>query len=412
VLVLCSYSARSQDARAIIQIVDATDRHPISRVQISRDGGSLLSITDTGGYAVVSLPVLESVKYLVVTAPGYKIDTVLPSVTSVYMQRLKVELPEATISSGRAKRLFSSETEYVVDYGFDNDKIIALTYSGYNGRRGKAILMNSSGTEISRVSLSSAPFSFFRSCVGVNYCVAEDGFYRLDVGEKRLSLPAKYESRMLPALQQCECATNGNLYYRVSDRRSFTTVYGMVEKGDSSFRPFKSFAEPKVARASYMELLDIINLLEHYQFSEAARRAHLRKMWDDGTLSHISLPVFICENKLIIFDYDNKQLLHFDLHGDVLKTAPINFAWKHSQQFEMIQDELSGKLYVHRYDSKEKHLLQELDVNSASIVSTYAIEKPFIEKLKIRGGKVYYLWQDQAAHKTQQLYVQEMNQVN
>jgi len=407
-LLLCSFLARSQDGQTIIRVLDITTQRPIAQALVNNDEGKLLVKTDTAGYAVLALHELANVKYLIVIAGGYSIDTAVSSTTTIYLEPLLVSLPEATISAGQVKRLFNSETEYIVDYSFDNDKIVALTYSGSNGKKAKAILMDNDGREIARVSLAKAPISLFRSCAGVNYCVAQDGFYRIDISDKSLDLPVKYENTILPALQRCECAAYGNLYYRVSNPANFSTVYGVVEKGDSVFRPFKSFSEPLVARASYMELMEIIDLYEHYQFSEAARKAQLRRMWDNGTLSHISLPLFLCGDILVIFDYNNRQIVHFDLQGNELRSIPIKFAWKHSQQFEIIQDEVSGNLFIHRFDNKQKHTLEQLDINTGETTASYVIKKPFTEKLKVHANRIYYLWQDLDAHRTQQLYMQEM----
>jgi len=406
--ILISVNCRAQDGKMVIRILDGVTGSAISGADISASYGKLLAHSDTAGYVVLPVTTFSSGNYIIITATGYRPDTVTAPSSAVYLQRPRVDLPEATISAANVKRLFNSETEYVVDYCFAGNNIHAATFSGSNGRNAKLVTLNSLGTETGRVSLPHEPTALFSSCVGNNYCVCTDGFYLLGADGDKTVLQKKYSNDLLHALQQCECAADGNLYYRVSDKVNFKTVYGMIAKGDSVFRPFKRFEEQKVAQASYMELQEIIALYEQGRFAEAARKQNLRRMWDNGSLSHITVPIFACHDTLVVFDYPARAIACFDLAGNQLAGIPINFEWKQSQQFEILKDDITDKLYIHRYDNKARQLVEELDLHTGKTTNRYAIKKPFAEKVKIHDGTIYYLWQDGAHQKTQQLYVQQM----
>ncbi len=410
-LTLVTLFSRSlaQEGKIVMHVQDAFSGVGVPGAMITDGSAKVISHSDTSGYAVIPAHAFAAHTILIVIATGYSPDTLTEPVLDVYLRRPLVDLPAATISGAKARRLLNSEAEYVVDYCFAGDNIIAATYSGDNGRKAKLVLMNSNGDELGRTKLSTTPVSMFTSCVGNNYCACDDGFYLLATTDGLPQLARRYDRSLQAGLQQCDCSCQGSLYYRVNNKTSFRTVYGRIARGDSIFRPFKIFEEAAEARASYEELMEIIALYNSGQFSLAARKAGHRSMWDKGALAHINLPIFAVADTLVVFDYRGKQIWCFDTGGKVLATVPTAFDWRSAQQFEILKDDVTSTLYIHRYGNQERHTIETLDIHTGATGPRIALVHPFADKVRLHDSTLYYLWQDAPHHRTRQLYIQQLN---
>ncbi len=398
----------SQSDKIVIRFLDAETHTRLRNVHVLTGTGVSLSTSDTSGYVVLPIDAFKTNRFLIATHRGYKYDTLRGPLEEYYLYPLSAELATATISGAPARKLINLPSEYVVDYSFNGNLILLASYSGNNGRNAKMLLLDNSGTELGRCAVPGAPVSLYNSCLGKSYCVCADKFYPLTLTGSKISLVEPYPINLLRGLQQCEQSINGNLYYHIPDKFNFRTVYGMIARGDSTFKPFTIFEQPEEARASQIELIEIISLLEHWQWHEAGRRIGLRTMWDKGALKHMNLPLQTTGDTLIVFDYFQKKLLLFDTMGASLGTKPAGFDWNAGQRFHVIKDEQTNKLYLHRYANNSAQTIEELDIHTGQTISIQTIAKPLAENVKVHNGKIYYLWRDTKTAATPQLYVQQM----
>lgn len=403
-------SGYAQQEKLVIQVVEQEHAGALPGAHVMDNTGQIVATSDSFGYIVLPVDIFAVRGYLLVTKDGFTADTLRSMQSVVYLSRLAVSLPPTTISGATVSRLFQIQSEYVVDFGFAEDYILAATYSGNNGGKAKLFLLDIWGKEIARCNLPDEPESIYRSCVGNSYVVCGKRFFPVLLNNNKPELGPPYDIKFLRGLQQCELMVNGNQYYRIGDRTNFRTVYGMIAAGDSVFKPFASFEEPEVARASFIEMMEILSLYERYQFREAARRAKLRRMWDNGTLSHINMPLYSIGDSLMVFDYSNKEIDYYSLSGTATGNTSIRFEWQNSQRFRIITDEVRNRLYIHRYNNPASQTLEEMDVNTGSTKGfKYVIDRPFVSNVAIQDGLIYFLWQDQSKPSTQQLWVQKMN---
>ena len=404
-ILLLLHSPSFAQHKVIVRFRDAINDMPLADVQVTDLQGRLMARSDTGGY--VTLPFASSP--LIAMLRGYRPDTLHTPGASVYLQPLSVTLDPAIIRSSRVSLLLHENNEYVVDYGFSGNRIIAATYSGNNGGKAKLFLLDHEGNTLASCRLPNTPVSVFKSCVGVPYCVCNDVFYRIGTGSDNILIDNTYPINLLEGLRQCEQAAYGNLYYKIGDRLNFRTTFGIIEKGDSTFKPFTAFEEKDVALASWREWMEVLALLNAGHFSKAARKQSLRLMWDEGSFKHINLPLFINNDTLLVFNYFGKSIMYYNLAGKNIGSSPIHFEWKQSQLFSIVKDDARGKFYIHRHEQSHQ-VLEELNVNTGYTSSVKVlIDKPFAEQVKVYDGSIYYLWQNRSASSTRQLYIQSID---
>ncbi len=408
-LLACKVSYAQQD-KVVIRFVDAQSNAVLNKVSVIDKSGSRISGTDTAGYAVFSLAQLRQSGYLLALCPGYKPDTVRNTNAVVYMQPLQITLKDAIVRSSKVSRLLHEPNECLVDYDFVGDNILAATYSGSNDHHAKLFMINKEGEELAKCNLPAEPLGLYRSCVGIPYCICGERFYPLIIDSNKITLRAPYNKQLLAGLQQCELSVKGNLYYRLADRANFAVKYGMIAKGDSAFKPIKSFEEDDVAQASWdewQEILDLLSVVTPANRSAAARKQLARLKWDRGSFAHINMLLIVTNDTLAIFDFFKKKILLYDLEGIPAGSVPIRFEWRQSQQFAVVTDEAIGKVYIHRYGGQGVQTIEELDVRTGTTSSVKTlIERPFAEDVKVHNGDIYFLWQDKTATATRQLFIQ------
>ncbi len=408
-LVFCNAFSFAQTDKVVLRFLDAERNVPLKNVSVIDPAGLRVAVTDTSGYMVLSLSLFGQHTYLLALCPGYRPDTLSAAAGTVYMVPLSMSLKETTVRSSRVSRLLNFPNEYVVDYAFSGDSIIAATYSGNSGNRARLFLLNRNGVVLADRKLPAEPLSLYESCIGHHYCVCTDKFYRIDLQDS-LQLVKDYGIALLPRLQECECSRDGNFYYRFTDKTNFHTQYGMVAKGDSTFRLIADFEKSDVAIQSYIEWIEIQMLLTSLKKrKDAVRKQFARLKWDKGTLTNISFPMYACHDTLVIFDFFQKKLLLFGLAGDSIGCVPMHFELKEAQQFRILKDETREALYIHRYDNQGAQTMERIDIASGTISRKVPVEQPFAEDVKVHDGNIYYLWQDQHAHATRQLFIQYLD---
>jgi hypothetical protein len=409
-LLLLALRGSAQQDKVILHCTNAETGRGLSGVTISANG-STIATSDSAGYAVASLARL-SAGHIVAYLRGYRPDTIASGTTEVRLHPLSAVLREATVWSSKISKLLRDNNEYVVDYAVLADRIVVASYSGNNGGHAKLWLLDKSGTVLSACKLPEEPTAIYKSCTGVYYCVATHRFYTIDAGDGTITTGRSYSSSLLPGLQQCQQAMNGNLYYKLADRRNFNVVFGKIPRGDSVVHPFLNFYERDVAFQSMLDWMDVLELLAQGQVSRAAEKQLARLSWDRMSFSHIDMPLLAQHDTLMIFDYFKRKLLRYNEEGRAAGAVPLSFAWQSVQEFHILTDEATGRIYIHRYADEAHQTIEELDTRTGTVSgNAVAIGKPYAEDVQVYDGDIYFLWMDKTVPATRQLFVQHEGQL-
>jgi hypothetical protein len=106
-------------------------------------------------------------------------------------------------------------------------------------------------------------------------------------------------------------------------------------------------------------------------------------------------PLFkIGSDSILIFDHYSDQLfLYRPGYGKIDSTA-INYhkdARKSGWEQPLIQDEVNGKIYA-LYEIGGYSYLHEIDLTDGSIKQSFKLYYKYVERLKIKNGKVFYIY--------------------
>lgn len=396
-----------QTDKIVVRFADGNTGNGIARVRVIGKGNILVGITDTGGYVLLPLSILDEPEPAIAVAVGYSPDTLRVLRRTMYLNPLQVTLPAAVISGKPLRRLIDAVSDYVIDYTFTGDKLLAATTRG-NGKY-RLVLMDVYGTESGSLSIPVEPTAMFTSCLGNCYCVCGAVFYLVDVSGAVPRLVKQYPAELVAGLQQCEDTIGDYQYFRMTDNMGFRTVYGSVDAQDSTFRPFCKIELKGVAQASFEELMEALILYESGQFKAGSLMYARKKLWDKESLLHISNPILKTGDTLFVLDYGAQKLKGYNPNGTPCTEVALGLERKRLQRYKFLKDPVARRVYVHEFSPGNVQTVQLLDVaHGVCSGSVTPVAKPYAERVCVHNGMLYFLWQDGAHGGTRQLYVQQM----
>ncbi|PZF74286.1 hypothetical protein [Taibaiella soli] len=302
-------------------------------------------------------------------------------------------LKEVTIKSQSVKRVLHSAKEFVVDYSFVDGYILVASYSSPNQKDPKLFLLTRMGDTASIAHLPEAPSELYKSCGGKWYCVTDDVLYPLDIDTGNLQISGAYSLSVYDELRICQYATQDVIYYGFFDRRKWDITYAYAKNGKDELHTVLHFDDRQTRIGKETER----------KFPLSAGASYLL---DRNAFRYLNQPLFWESNRIVAFDFRTKRIVKYDLEGNLLESAPFHLSFTNVQRLEIIQDPVTREYYLHRSDNPAQQTLERINMQTGELYTAIPIEKPFISKLKVFDGEIYYLFQDSAEPTTQQLFVQ------
>lgn len=320
---------------------------------------------------------------------------------------MKSALKEVVVNATRVQRVLRSAIETVVDFDIlDDSTLLVASYRGNNGDKAHILLLHASGQILSSADIPYEPVSLVKSCVGKYYYVSTDSFTLLNTDGGSISLGKSYPVRLLAPLQECRIAGNNYFYYRNTDRNFFRTTFSYASAGSSQSTCFLRLEDVHTADASLEEYMEIQNLLSKGNYKLAAVKNNNRNFWDKEALLKISGDIYRTDTCLLVFDMFSKLMRFYSFNGTPLRTVPIQFGWTSIKKLGIIKDEQTGNFYLHRFDNSAAQTIEEIDLHSGSTGTAIKLEKPFVTKVRIYNGRLYYLYKNPKYLMIEQLYMQ------
>lgn len=115
-------------------------------------------------------------------------------------------------------------------------------------------------------------------------------------------------------------------------------------------------------------------------------------------------PIYVIQNEIIVFDFENGFVCHFDKSGNFVQQFPIDFH-KQKGRFgietkregwnkNIIMDHATGKCYA-QFTTDGIVTLKEIDLNSGKVKREIRLtDHSFPQNIQIYNGNVYYLYLD------------------
>jgi hypothetical protein len=216
---------------------------------------------------------------------------------------------------------------------------------------------------------------------------------------------------MLPGVEACQLMLDNALFYRSFSAEDFSFRLWRWAATDTAPRIFAERIDTASTRASLEEDWRAPNgkygVKWHAGYSIQGEA--LRQLRNRNVYRELNSNLMLLHDTLLLPDLRTRRLVHFSSDGKELMSPAFRFSWGSVVQFSLLQDRVTGRIFLHRYGRQEEQTVQELDPRTGALIGREApIQKAFAQKVKVRGGRLYYLWQDDRAGAAKQLFTQPL----
>lgn len=404
ILVTSATLLHAQSKHSIL-LLNKEQNSPISGVTLIIDN-KLAGKSNNQGLFSFELSNNKLPVQIVLFKEGFKPDTVLTRdiPDKLYMRPLEGTLKEAVITNKISERVLKSGSESVVDYAFVADKILIASFMGNKRKHGKLFLMNKYGDTIMMSSPVPAPEKIFRNCVGRYYLVSINAIHpiTIDYEQNEILFDDPLSLKAYALLQSCELFIDNTYYYKIRDRSTFRVMFALADKGERNVRLLTKLEQPEVLYASIDHLMWALSQKDP---RTRQKLLHLRAWFDRDFFRKIDVNLYAKADSLVIFNFDDREILFYTREGNYLGATPIQFYKTLVADPEIIQDEATGDFYFLE-DNSMRTQITKIDLHTGAAASRpVVLEKRFADIVKIRDREVYYVWQGKH-HVTNQLYVE------
>jgi len=318
------------------------------------------------------------------------------------------------------------------------------------------MLLDLQGTTLAELPMKTAGDELYRSSTGRYYVAVDELVYPVTCNDNSLALDSlSYDKSFLSRLRNCLLTTNSRYFYRFIDEENlyasfelrqpdmdssrvvlelydaqsmvesqtdlakanrYLSEYIYMTSSAASNRPSLQFGHS--APTEDKRLLNDIYALgtprtgiavagsARYLLQKAQQQTASRYLFDKNVLKKLVSPAFTCDTGVVIFDLLNEKIRFFDTAGEALYMLPLLPEIKRKTEAEILKDDITGQFYVHQVSFLEPHTVQKIDMATGSVTGpVIKLEKPLAEKVRVRDGQIYYLWQE--TRETRQLFRQK-----
>ncbi len=414
-LLLGSSSAHAQEEGPPPLVLRATDAAaaPVAAVEVYTPTGALLTLGDAYGF--VSLPARAADSaYLIIRAAGYHTDTLFPPFGEEVLLRRTGDrtIAEVIVRADAVTPITPSRRDAVIDYCFVGDYLLVATTR--SPRRSALLLLSPRGDTVAHTTLRDEPDGVYTACDGTPYVV----FYHLNrfqpvsSVEAQLQLGKRYPMQLFGGVEACQLALNDALYYRSFSPDEFALRLWRWRTDDTAPEILAQHIDTATARADEYEDANPDRkryLVRSHRMVEGPEARRLRTLRNKIVYRELMGNLMLLHDTLLLPDFRTRRIVHYNGEGKELMAPTLRFSWGSMVQFALLQDAASGRIYLHRYARPQAQTVQELDPRTGALTGREVrIEKPFAKTVRIRGGRIFYLWQDDRAMAMQQLFAQPL----
>jgi hypothetical protein len=433
VLILCQ-NAFSQDHFVIKgKILDKTSGVPIGDVNIKLEDFPVGTTTSKEGLFSISLeelPVRFIISHIGYQTKIIEITDVFEQEISISLERKTEELDEVVISGTKVETIYKDEVYSVLDYEFLDDDILLLIYR--NSFSKELILLDPSNDTITKLNtVKIKPLKLFKDCFNAVHVLGKDSAYQLYFHNGRIDLiyptpVSEFKKLMFPCVTQL----NDNIYFKLNFYNELVVEYQYAKEMESQLHFLRRIvdsvkidlinsnpymrsllniglyndAEERILNMSdYVAMDDQIKMMNDLRAGEFEAH-YLRKI----VLTPVFAPLLKLRDTLVIFNHPQGQIEFYSPNNRLIRTVKINYADDPDWVKEIIADEITSNVYC-LFLKSGVYNIRRVNTQNGQIEQILRIYYPFVKKIKVRDGYVFYLYKGMGEGENSKLFRQKMN---
>ena len=340
---------------------------------------------------------------------GYKKIILFFILCSLFFLRINAQdsltlhqLPEVFVSATPKIDTISNKDYSVVDYLFFEDHILLLVYVNVFSKY-ELLSLNEDFEEKHRLSLTDKrPIKLFKSCIDGVYLITEFYHYRiyLDASEIRLK-QAKFGGLSEELVNPCAWSSDNFLYFTKYYFQGQAMKYYAIPHNENH----SSHTLPLIENEANIKLLieeTGQRMPRSGDFWQANVSDGLEELRDldyrlQGMMKifypKLYAPIYSIDSILLLFNHSESKLQYYTESGSLFQEIDIHYHQNKKWKKEIFFDRIDQKVYT-TFDTRWGETIHQIDLTNGSIGTSFFIERPFIDKKKVRAGFLYFLYHD------------------
>jgi hypothetical protein len=121
----------------------------------------------------------------------------------------------------------------------------------------------------------------------------------------------------------------------------------------------------------------------------------------------VYIPLQVVDGSAVIFDHTRKKLLRFNAEGEQLAEVPITYPDLRRWQRNVIVDQEHRRAFTFT-EKNGLTTVHRIDPDSGELDRSWTLPLPFVQKVRVRGVYIYFLYRDNNYDPVKRLYRFEM----
>lgn len=342
-------------------------------------------------------------------SPG---DTV---VVSLLLRKRTFQLRAVTVRpSSLPDTVVWSKIWMIRDFCFHYDSLLLLTWER-SPDKCMLRLTDEQGRESAAIPVKDVPLGFFTDISGTSYLECKEHTYRIDVWRGALFLQEMDEYKYYGSIRPLVGLSPQQLFASTWRYHKPEFAYLHVDRDLLRQDTLMEICDKHLSDLYYSEY-DFLSFKNKTEVKRRCRRTgedqyELAAMMTGFTRSlwwrPLYSPFFMEDTTALIFDHYRDSLFRFDASGRKIHRAYMEFHKPKEYKKKMVQDEINGQLYAIYFKNGISRLLP-IHPQTAEAGTPLPLSYRYAEKIKVRNGKVFYLYRPFESSQNMFLYSERL----
>ena len=379
-------------AQTISGTIKDAEGNPVSGAHIYCQGANVGEVTDAKGQYSFDL---NGCSQIVISHISFEQKTIAatelqknPNIVLVDFSFLQNPID---IYSKPIVALLPDTPLFVHDYEICDDRIFMSAFFQRKLNQSVLLYTDLNGRIIDSETLSETG-DLYRDPEGAVYVTQKNYAYQLFTDNNRITFSESFESKHVTAAREHWTHSVGDSivlqYYYFKNQG---VGYFIKQLPDDSARLFLEFVDE-----SAYERMAWGPYFDGNEFDQRFEELIVYKP--------VQIPIFFRKNDIVAFNFINWKIQYFDLQGKLLSETDMQYGEKNKIQKEIYFDAKNGKYYGREIRNGLNSLI-EIDVSTGKMIKYFTFKGyPYIEKLCVSNGVLYFIYKDYSGDEYKRLY--------
>lgn len=328
------------------------------------------------------------------------------------------EFNAVTVYAKKVDTIYGSEKHSVEDFLITEEgNLLLLAYEKTLKKGAKIVLTDAHQIDITEAAVPGDALYLYKDFEGTPYVICENKIFAIEIVNEQI----RFETVSADDFY--------SFYHRVIDTIGTQYYYSTFNE----LYPAVSFVVTNRNDTTHQELIEIKDdfMMELYraQFKYVSGRDKLwayrkeqetgidKEIWIGATsftqdilYKPVYAPLFIIKDTVHIFDQYKKKLYKFNSFNEKVDSVELDFAQNFSKEKweqPLIHDKVNDSVYG-LYNKGGFYFIKSINCQDGKIEKELKLSNRFVERIKISGGKVYYIYRPYESLQKKFIYAEEI----